>query len=74
MSSSSSNHSGHAHPVASSSRSPLSASPREDDFSDDGLEIQDAELLADDPLHENEGVNGGYGRLYHALSYCANER
>ena len=60
MSSPSSNHSGHARATASSSRSPLSASPGEDDFSDDGLEIQDAELLADDPLHEGGAPDGGY--------------
>ena len=59
MSSSSSNHSGHAPALASSSRSPLSASG-EDELSDDGFEIANEELLADDPLHENGAVNGRF--------------
>ncbi len=61
MSSSSSNQSGHAPALASSSRSPLSASG-EDDPSDDGLEAADEELLADDPLHENGAVDGRFVR------------
>ena len=59
MSSSSSNHSGHAPAIASSSRSPQSASPDEDSLSDDGLDIQNSELLADDYLHDDVAVNGG---------------
>jgi hypothetical protein len=59
MSSSSSNQSGHAPALASSSRSPLSASG-EDELSDDGLEIPEEELLADDPLHENGAFNGRF--------------
>jgi hypothetical protein len=46
--------------LASSSRSPLSASPREDDLSDDGLEIGEQALLEDDPLHDNGALNGGF--------------
>ena len=57
MSSSSSDRSGHVPAFASSSRSPLSASPGDDD-SDDGLQIGDEELLADDPLNGNGGLNG----------------
>ncbi|KAK4503072.1 hypothetical protein PRZ48_006499 [Zasmidium cellare] len=53
MSSSSSSHSPHAPAVASSSRSP----PNDDDASDDGLDIGEQELLAEDPM--NEGGNGG---------------
>lgn len=56
MSSSSSNHSTHAPAVASSSRTP----PTDDDASDNGLDIGDHELLADDPLHEEGGLDGGY--------------
>lgn len=59
MSTSSSNQFGHA----SSSRSPLSAT--EDDQSDDGLEIQRDELLAEeDPLFEDGALSGGYARKY----------
>lgn len=58
MSSSSSNQSAHAPAVASSSRTP----PTDDeDASDNGLAIGDHELLADDPLHEEGGLDGGYG-------------
>ena len=56
MSSPSSNQSGHAPAHASSSRSPLSASPGDDGFSDDGLDITNDELLADDPLHD-QGIS-----------------
>ena len=49
-----------AHAQASSSRSPLSASPPGDDLSDDGLEIRDEELFEEDPLHESGGSNGKY--------------
>ena len=52
MSSSSSTQSGHGAAIASSSRTPPSTSPAEDD-SDDGLDIGREELLADDPLHSN---------------------
>lgn len=58
MSSSSSDRSGYAHAAASSSRSPLSASPGQDDGSDDGLDIGEEELLADDPLHGDGALNG----------------
>ena len=53
MSSSSSSGSGYAQALASSSRTPPSTSPANEDYSDDGLDIQDSELLADDPLHED---------------------
>ncbi|KAK5137881.1 hypothetical protein LTR08_006650 [Meristemomyces frigidus] len=56
MSSSSSIHNGQA----SSSRSPLSASPEEYRSEDDDLEIQRDELLAaEDPLHEDDNLSGG---------------
>jgi hypothetical protein len=60
MSSSSSNQSGHAPAIASSSRSQLTPSPGEDDFSDDGLDIGNEELLADDPLHGDGHLNERY--------------
>lgn len=60
MSSSSSNQSSHAPAVASSSRSP----PTDDDHSDDGLDIDNHELLADDPLHGDGGLDGGYDSKY----------
>ena len=58
MSSPSSSQSGHAPAIASSSRTPLSISPEQDDSSDDGLEFHHAELLAEDPLHENGSPDG----------------
>ena len=67
MSSSSSNQSGHAPALASSSRTPLSASPVEGDHSDDGLEIQDEELLAEDPLRESGGLNERFVRCSESL-------
>ena len=56
MSSSSSNRSPNAPVLASSSRSPRS----EDDLSEDGLDIGNEELLADDPFHEDGALNEGY--------------
>lgn len=53
MSSSSSAQSGHAPAHASSSRSPLPLTPEDDTLSEDGLDIGNEELLADDPLHED---------------------
>lgn len=58
MSSSSSNQSSHAPAVASSSRSPQI----EDDQSDDGLDIDNNELLADDPLNGDGGLDAGYDK------------
>ena len=59
MSSPSSSQSGHAPALASSSRTPPSASPAEDSQSDDGLEIENDELLAtEDPLHEHGALEG----------------
>lgn len=36
----------------------MSASPGQDDGSDDGLDIGEEELLADDPLHGDGALNG----------------
>jgi hypothetical protein len=44
----------------------LSASPGEDDLSDDGLEIGEHAILEDDPLHENDALNG---RFVQQLAY-----
>lgn len=57
MSSSSSDRSANANApaIASSSRT----SPTDEHGSDDGLEIQNEELLAEDPLH-NGGLDGTY--------------
>ena len=57
MSSPSSSQSEHAPALASSSRTPLSSSPAQDD-SDDGLEIQNEELLAEDPFSDDIGLGG----------------
>ena len=64
MSSSSDHRNGHA----SSSRSPLSTPPEDDGYKDD-LELQRDELLAEeDPLHEDNDVNGGCA--YFAQSFA----
>ena len=60
MSSSSSTQSGHAPPLASSSRTPPSTSPEGDDYSEDGLDIHDAELLAEDPFQDTDVLDTRY--------------
>lgn len=59
MSSPSSSQSGHAPAIATSSRTPLSVSPPDEDYND-ALELHDDELLAEDPLHENGSPDGRY--------------
>lgn len=59
MSSPDSSQSGYANPQASSSRTPPSASPTQDEGSDGELELDQKELLAQDPLFGSPGTPKG---------------